>query len=141
MSIRGFSPSTALRSRILAFRRGFFIVGLLVLLVFTNLTVRTIDQSIEDTFDNKIDTIVSNFLKSDIEREVVLLGVSVHNRDHELIDVVVRASSSTDITPEEVEDLAEALAQHTEHPLRVSVVNTALVSALSGVQSEENREE
>ena len=41
----------------------------------------------------------------------------------------------------EVEDLAEVLAQQTDHPLRVSVVNTALVSALSGVQSEESSEE
>ena len=102
-----------------------------MLLVSTNLTVLTIDQRLDDTFDDKVDGIVASFLKSDIEREVVLLGVSVHNRDHELIDVVVRASSSTDISGEEVQDLAEVLAQHTEHPLRVSVVNTALISALS----------
>jgi len=140
----GFKPAadaTRNLDRILAFRRGFFIVGLLVLLVSTNLTVRTIDQSLDDNFDNKVETVVASFLKSDIEREVVLLGVSVHNRDRELIDVVVRASSSTDITQEEVEDLSEVLAQHTEHPLRVSVVNTALISALSGVKSEESTEE
>ena len=118
--------------KLVAFRRSFLVFGLLILLVFTNLAVRTIDEQIDETFEDGINAIVTQYLSDTLEREIRLIGVNLIHGDNQVVDVLVRTSSTKDITEQEVEELAEILAQKSESPVRVSVTNIPLISAIAG---------
>jgi uncharacterized membrane protein len=112
------------------------LVALLVLLVFTNLTVRSIDASLEKSYQDKIQNIIRIHLTNDFERKVRLLNLDIIDEGNDLLDVIIRTTSTEEFTMEEIQNLTDALAAHSKSPIQVSIINMPMISALSSAGTE-----
>jgi hypothetical protein len=121
--------------RQVAFRRSFLFAGLLILGLTTNLAILTVDDLIDESFDDDLRATVSGYFTNDIVREVHLLNLEIKQSAEGIVDVIIVAASTQPIDNADVAGLADRIAQESEMPVRVSIVTAPLVSELSAPEN------
>ena len=124
--------------RYTTFRRGMLAIGLLVVWVLSNLTVREIDHQIEWYFESVARSAVEDYLASSIDREVHLIRMQIHNADPDFTDVVITASTTKQFEKEHIEALAELLARESDRDVRLTVITAPMVSAIATPDAPDN---
>ena len=126
--------------RVKVFQRSFLAAGLLLLAVFSHLTVISVENIVESNVDNTVESVLTEHFAEGTG--VSLLQWSVSD-DATVPEVFVHLSSSTDIDRSRLSTLTENLSMELEKPVRLTVTQVPSFSIDStGVRDtiEENQQ-
>ncbi len=117
--------------RVKAFRRGFLVVGLTVLLMFTQLAILSIDRVITRNMQNRLESTVEGFLENNLTRQARLFDLKYEEDEAGILDVSVIAASTRPLGDEEAEQLSGLLSRLTSQNVRVSLISSPLSTGIT----------
>lgn len=129
----GFRPAGSAHEnphRVLAFRRAFLAIGLLTLVVFTQLTVRSVGDLTEESFGNRVHAAVDDYVRNIPGGETYLTDVTIAENSDDLLHVILAAASTWDVGQADFSKITTRLRPLTEKPIKVSLIVTPMASVV-----------
>ncbi len=118
-------------SRVLTFKRSFFVLGLIILAVASNLTFLSVERQWEENDLHEITSTVENYFGEEIKRDMFLIDLKLNEKNALLDDVLATVSSSPGVSENEATILADKIAALRNKPVQLSVINAPLIRSYS----------